>query len=91
MGWAVFSSVVDALFNSVAFVFVGAWMPFNKFDNKLHHHEAEEEEQDSSNVCFWQFDTYRKISDSKHYSRVIIFLPRYVWWRQYVQILPFTE
>ena len=35
MGWAVFSSVVDALFNSVAFVFVGAWMPFNKFNDKL--------------------------------------------------------
>ena len=32
---AVFSSVIDTLFNIVAFVFVGAWMPFNKFDDKL--------------------------------------------------------
>ena len=32
---AVFSSVIDTLFNIVAFVFVGAWMPFNKFNDKL--------------------------------------------------------
>ena len=28
---AVFSSVIDLLFNIAAFVFVGAWMPFNQF------------------------------------------------------------
>jgi len=30
---SVFSSVIDTLFNSAAFVFVGAWMPFNKFQD----------------------------------------------------------
>ncbi|KAI0789689.1 Sodium/hydrogen exchanger family-domain-containing protein [Abortiporus biennis] len=30
---AVFSSVIDLLFNIGAFVFVGAWMPFNEFSN----------------------------------------------------------
>lgn len=28
---SVFSSVIDLLFNVAAFVFVGAWMPFNQF------------------------------------------------------------
>ena len=28
-----FSSVIDLLFNVAAFVFVGAWMPFNDFSN----------------------------------------------------------
>jgi len=28
---SVFSSVVDVLFNAAAFIFVGAWMPFGKF------------------------------------------------------------
>ena len=30
---AVFSSVVDLLFNIAAFVYVGAWTPFNDFNN----------------------------------------------------------
>ncbi|CAL1712633.1 unnamed protein product [Somion occarium] len=30
---AVFSSVIDLLFNIAAFVFVGAWMPFNDFSD----------------------------------------------------------
>ncbi|KIY51515.1 hypothetical protein FISHEDRAFT_70739 [Fistulina hepatica ATCC 64428] len=30
---SVFSSVIDLLFNIAAFVFVGAWMPFNDFQN----------------------------------------------------------
>ncbi|KIK63818.1 hypothetical protein GYMLUDRAFT_40904 [Collybiopsis luxurians FD-317 M1] len=30
---AVFSSVIDLLFNIAAFIFVGAWMPFNEFSN----------------------------------------------------------
>ena len=30
---SVFSSVIDLLFNVAAFVFVGAWMPFNDFSN----------------------------------------------------------
>jgi sodium/hydrogen antiporter len=30
---AVFSSVIDLLFNIAAFVYVGAWMPFGKFDD----------------------------------------------------------
>lgn len=30
---SVFSSVIDLLFNIAAFVFVGAWMPFNKFND----------------------------------------------------------
>lgn len=30
---AVFSSVIDLLFNIAAFVFVGAWMPFNSFSD----------------------------------------------------------
>ena len=30
---SVFSSVIDLLFNIAAFVFVGAWMPFNQFAN----------------------------------------------------------
>jgi NhaP-type Na+/H+ or K+/H+ antiporter len=30
---SVFSSVIDTLFNVAAFIFVGAWMPFNKFQN----------------------------------------------------------
>ncbi len=30
---AVFSSVIDLLFNIAAFIFIGAWMPFNEFDN----------------------------------------------------------
>lgn len=30
---SVFSSVIDLLFNIAAFVFVGAWMPFNDFTN----------------------------------------------------------
>jgi hypothetical protein len=30
---SVFSSVIDLLFNIGAFVFVGAWMPFNKFQD----------------------------------------------------------
>lgn len=30
---SVFSSVIDLLFNVAAFVFVGAWMPFNQFQN----------------------------------------------------------
>ncbi|TFY71717.1 hypothetical protein EVG20_g1280 [Dentipellis fragilis] len=30
---SVFSSVIDLLFNVAAFVFVGAWTPFNQFDN----------------------------------------------------------
>lgn len=30
---AVFSSVIDLLFNIAAFVFVGAWTPFNQFSN----------------------------------------------------------
>ena len=30
---AVFSSVIDLLFNVAAFVFVGAWTPFTQFDN----------------------------------------------------------
>ena len=32
---SVFSSVIDTLFNIAAFVFVGAWMPFNKFEDDL--------------------------------------------------------
>jgi len=32
---AVFSSVIDTLFNIAAFIFVGAWMPFDKFQDKL--------------------------------------------------------
>ncbi|KAF9523393.1 Sodium/hydrogen exchanger family-domain-containing protein [Crepidotus variabilis] len=32
---AVFSSVIDTLFNIAAFIFVGAWMPFNQFQDKL--------------------------------------------------------
>ncbi len=32
---SVFSSVIDTLFNIAAFVFVGAWMPFNKFEDEL--------------------------------------------------------
>jgi len=31
---AVFSSVIDILFNIAAFVYVGAWMPFDKFQDK---------------------------------------------------------
>ena len=31
---AVFSSVIDTLFNIAAFVYVGAWMPFDKFQDK---------------------------------------------------------
>ena len=31
---SVFSSVIDLLFNIAAFVFVGAWMPFNDFSNE---------------------------------------------------------
>jgi len=30
---SVFSSVIDTLFNVAAFIFVGAWMPFDKFQN----------------------------------------------------------
>jgi NhaP-type Na+/H+ or K+/H+ antiporter len=30
---AVFSSVIDTLFNVAAFIFVGAWMPFDAFQN----------------------------------------------------------
>ncbi|EDR03541.1 uncharacterized protein LACBIDRAFT_253237 [Laccaria bicolor S238N-H82] len=30
---SVFSSVIDTLFNVAAFIFVGAWMPFNKFQD----------------------------------------------------------
>ena len=30
---SVFSSVIDLLFNIAAFVFVGAWMPFNSFSD----------------------------------------------------------
>ena len=30
---SVFSSVIDLLFNVAAFVFVGAWMPFGKFQD----------------------------------------------------------
>ncbi|KAJ4488279.1 Sodium/hydrogen exchanger family-domain-containing protein [Lentinula aciculospora] len=30
---SVFSSVIDLLFNIAAFIFVGAWMPFNEFSN----------------------------------------------------------
>ena len=30
---SVFSSVIDLLFNIAAFVFIGAWMPFNSFEN----------------------------------------------------------
>ena len=30
---SVFSSVIDLLFNIAAFVYVGAWMPFNKFQD----------------------------------------------------------
>ncbi|KAK2463768.1 hypothetical protein APHAL10511_004206 [Amanita phalloides] len=30
---SVFSSVIDLLFNVAAFVYVGAWMPFNKFQD----------------------------------------------------------
>lgn len=30
---AVFSSVIDLLFNIASFVFIGAWMPFNDFSN----------------------------------------------------------
>ncbi|KAF5391889.1 hypothetical protein D9757_001639 [Collybiopsis confluens] len=30
---AVFSSVIDLLFNIAAFIFVGAWMPFGEFQN----------------------------------------------------------
>uniref|UniRef100_A0A8H7XPH3 Cation/H+ exchanger transmembrane domain-containing protein n=1 Tax=Psilocybe cubensis TaxID=181762 RepID=A0A8H7XPH3_PSICU len=30
---SVFSSVVDTLFNIAAFIYVGAWMPFNKFND----------------------------------------------------------
>lgn len=32
---AVFSSVIDTLFNIAAFIYVGAWVPFNNFDDKL--------------------------------------------------------
>ncbi|KAH7923352.1 hypothetical protein BV22DRAFT_1036441 [Leucogyrophana mollusca] len=31
---SVFSSVIDLLFNVAAFVYVGAWMPFNSFSNE---------------------------------------------------------
>ncbi|KAF8625984.1 hypothetical protein AX17_006708 [Amanita inopinata Kibby_2008] len=31
---SVFSSVIDLLFNVAAFVYVGAWMPFNKFHDE---------------------------------------------------------
>ncbi|KAF9030638.1 Sodium/hydrogen exchanger family-domain-containing protein [Panaeolus papilionaceus] len=31
---SVFSSVIDTLFNVAAFIFVGAWMPFNKFQDE---------------------------------------------------------
>jgi len=30
---SVFSSVIDTLFNVAAFIYVGAWMPFNQFQN----------------------------------------------------------
>lgn len=30
---SVFSSVIDLLFNIAAFIFIGAWMPFNTFSN----------------------------------------------------------
>ncbi|PPQ97341.1 hypothetical protein CVT26_006575 [Gymnopilus dilepis] len=30
---SVFSSVIDTLFNVAAFIYVGAWMPFNKFQD----------------------------------------------------------
>ena len=32
---SVFSSVIDLLFNVAAFVYVGAWMPFAQFHNKM--------------------------------------------------------
>lgn len=32
---SVFSSVIDLLFNVAAFVFVGAWMPFNTFTDEV--------------------------------------------------------
>ena len=32
---SVFSSVIDILFNIAAFIFVGAWMPFNKFHKDM--------------------------------------------------------
>lgn len=32
---SVFSSVIDLLFNVAAFVFVGAWMPFNSFSDEV--------------------------------------------------------
>jgi NhaP-type Na+/H+ or K+/H+ antiporter len=32
---SVFSSVIDLLFNVAAFVFVGAWMPFGKFQDEV--------------------------------------------------------
>ncbi|THH04515.1 hypothetical protein EW145_g5463 [Phellinidium pouzarii] len=31
---SVFSSVIDLLFNIAAFIFIGAWMPFNSFSNE---------------------------------------------------------
>ncbi|KAG2362844.1 Sodium/hydrogen exchanger family-domain-containing protein [Suillus spraguei] len=31
---SVFSSVIDLMFNVAAFVYVGAWMPFNSFNNE---------------------------------------------------------
>jgi hypothetical protein len=31
---SVFSSVIDLLFNIAAFVYIGAWMPFNSFNNE---------------------------------------------------------
>src|SRR5688572_23062989 len=30
---SMFSSVIDLLFNIVAFIYIGAWMPFNKFQD----------------------------------------------------------
>ncbi|KAG6864886.1 hypothetical protein C0991_006573 [Blastosporella zonata] len=32
---AVFSSVIDLLFNIAAFIYVGAWMPFNEFSDSV--------------------------------------------------------
>ena len=32
---SVFSSVIDPLLNTAAFVYVGAWMPFNSFSDKI--------------------------------------------------------
>jgi hypothetical protein len=51
---SVFSSVIDTLFNVAAFIFVGAWMPFNQFHLNVHQSSGTTDDDPMGAVQVWR-------------------------------------